>query len=522
MFGHGCLLLALRLGAIAEVASAVDCPTGDTSILDIDQYAWNEMNPEATWSPRAGIQVIDLNGAFYMLGGRTPRNSSIPGDSDIWGEVWKSVDRGLNWNRILDTNDSAHWPARAYFKAVRQGQYMYILGGQNYKLVPNNCSGPGSSNASLACSDTIDPDGPGCASGGVCVCGEAPATCGTTIQNAFQDIVVDDICMHTCGKCQSALENSSSSVGTPDCMSMVSASDFFNDVWRSMDGVNWMQMTSAAGWSPRAGLSGLSHEGSLFVMGGSINDDVAIVGGPPTRMYFNDVWKSVDGQEWSLITRNAAWSPRAGGRLVSMSGYMYMVGGEVGFLCSPQPECTPPYFNDVWRSRDGLDWELLIPAAPWAPRPGHECVVLSSTIVCFGGFGMITNPTDVFYSRNGSEWFQWGVTDAKNIKYDFDAVAVCDGATSSIYTFGGDRETFDFSDPENHLRVDNDVWRLSLDETFYPNPAPTPSPGANFGSSPDESLTSLSLSKRSPEPLLPCIGLGIVSAALAVPSLWHI
>jgi hypothetical protein len=30
-----------------------------------------------------------------------------------------------------------------------------------------------------------------------------------------------------------------------------------------------------------------------------------------------------------------------------------------------------------------------------------------------------------------------------------------------VLTFGGDRETFDFTDPENYLRVDNDVWTFA-------------------------------------------------------------
>ena len=32
----------------------------------------------------------------------------------------------------------------------------------------------------------------------------------------------------------------------------------------------------------------------------------------------------------------------------------------------------------------------------------------------------------------------------------------------AIFTFGGDRETFDFDDPENYLRIDDDIWKLSL------------------------------------------------------------
>ena len=44
--------------------------------------------------------------------------------------------------------------------------------------------------------------------------------------------------------------------------------------------------------------------------------------------------------------------------------------------------------------------------------------------------------------------------------HDFDALAVrAGGLRPSLLTFGGDRETFDFNDPTNWLRVDGDVWR---------------------------------------------------------------
>ena len=36
----------------------------------------------------------------------------------------------------------------------------------------------------------------------------------------------------------------------------------------------------------------------------------------------------------------------------------------------------------------------------------------------------------------------------------------------SILTFGGDRETFDFTDPLNYLNVDNDVWRFAPPSNF--------------------------------------------------------
>ena len=368
---------------------------------DIESYAWTLKNSEAGWSARAGLQVVELSDDFFLMGGRTPRPPSfppIPGDSEIWGDVWKSTDRGETWEEILKTDDDSHWPARAYFQTLRKGKYMYVIGGQNFRVEPNECP-------------------------------------------PF----------------------------VPDCPPFVSESDFFNDVWRSRDGVHWQQRTADAGFAPRAGLSAVVHRRALYVMGGSVNDDQAIVGGPPQRKYFNDVWKSYDGRRWIKVTEEAPWAPRAGAVVVSKGQYLYMIGGEDGFTCEPLPFCAPPYFNDVWRSRDGRKWEQMTPAAEWVARPGHQCVVVVDQIACFGGFGLLNNPMDVWVSRNGAHWDQvsdspWNAVSPTQVKYDFDALVVRDGILGlkpSIYTFGGDRETFDFTDPTNYLNVDNDVWRFA-------------------------------------------------------------
>jgi hypothetical protein len=234
-------------------------------------------------------------------------------------------------------------------------------------------------------------------------------------------------------------------------------------------------MTGDAGWDGRAGLSAVVFKDEIFVMGGSFNDDPAVIGGPPTRVYFNDVWKSKDGSHWTLVTGHAPWAPRAGAVMVVKNGYMYLLGGEDGFICLPGGRC-PPYFNDVWRSRDGATWEPVTESADWAPRPGHQAAVLHDTIVLFGGFGLSSdpanpfapaNPMDIWVSKDGASWNQvsdspWNAATPAEIKYDFAAV-VAPGSKGgpAIYTFGGDRETFNFQDPTNYLNVDNDVWRFS-------------------------------------------------------------
>jgi hypothetical protein len=358
---------------------------------------------DAGWEARAGLQAVRLGGAFYVMGGRSPRAPAgpvvIPGDSDIWGDVWRSRDRGRTWVEVNDGTASDHWPARAYFQAVSKRGRMYVLGGQDFQLIPNPT--------------------PGC---------EPPA-----------------------------------------CPPFISTSRFFNDVWSSRDGSSWERLTESAGWAPRAGLTSIVFRDEIYVFGGSFNDDPAVIGGPPLRVYFNDVWKSRDGQSWELLTDDAPWSPRAGAAAVVKDGYIYLLGGEEGFLCQPVGFCNPPYFNDVWRTSDGVTWEQVTAAAGWAARPGHQAEVIGGRIYVFGGFGQSLDPTDPFGAANpmdmwssvdGADWSlvpdtPWLAMGPEDIKYDFAALA----AHGMIYTFGGDRETFDFFDLTNYLNVDNDVWR---------------------------------------------------------------
>lgn len=395
------------------------------TLKKFQHWEWTEVNKNSEWEGRAGLQAINHKGKLYIMGGRTPLNplvTNVPGASKIWGDVWKSDDKGKSWTQILETDDNSHWPARAYFQAVIKGKHIYIIGGQNFNIIDN-------------------PGFPFCS----------------------------------------------------PCPPKISKSDFFNDVWRSEDGKIWTNMTinmsSLKRWSPRAGLSAIVFNEEIFVMGGSVNDDSSITPQGPARVYYNDVWKSKDGKNWECITKNAPWAPRAGGVAVVKNGFIYMIGGEDGFICNQFTPRCPPYYNDVWRTKDGKNWENITQNAQWSPRPGHQVVVADNYFVLFGGFGLDpnfdpinnpqhkyvpSNPMDVWVSKNGKDWGvlknkPWNAPSPADVKYDFDAVVVKGNneyMPHAIYTFGGDRETFDFSDFTNYLNVDNDVWRFSLPKHF--------------------------------------------------------
>ena len=281
----------------------------------------------------------------------------------------------------------------------------------------------------------------------------------------------------------------------PDFIPTIYPSEFFKDVWRSTDGVSWELMTDDAEWAMipknggvsqgRAGLSAVSFKGKLWVMGGSLGDDNSIGGGENNRELFNDVWFSEDGSDWQLATDNAPWEARAGGVALVKGGWLYYMGGEKGFIAATD------YFNDVWRTKDGANWEEVtgLNGAGWSPRPGHKCSVLANNFVCMGGFGTPSNPSDVWVSKDGADWTQVSSTPwnndpnwnafidpfcdftppglvCDNIRYDFDMLTVKgggDGMKPSIFTFGGDREVF-YPIPFNYFRVENDVWRYSPQE----------------------------------------------------------
>jgi hypothetical protein len=406
-------LFISMLVAVLTVAAAVQAgATGRGN--DFDSYDWTEVNEGAPWSARAGLEAVAVGKSFYVLGGRTPNpwvappNGPLPGDSTLQGDVWRSDDRGASWRQVLATDDENHWPARAYHEVVTRGRTMFLLGGQNISVVNN-------------------PD---------CEWFEQPP-CGPPF---FQ------------------------------------SSEFFDDVWSSKDGVNWTELTDNAPWAGRAGLSAAVFKGEIYVMGGSYVDDPAI-GGSGERVVLNDVWKSRDGKHWEKVKDRAPWDPRAGAAVVVKGSHMYLLGGEKAFL--PTAEEPQPYFNDVWRTADGSNWEQVTASAGWSPRPGHTCDVLRGSIVCFGGFGLSTNPAesfepsnpmDVWVSRDGAQWRElegppWNASDPAEIKYDYDTVVAPSGPNGrgrAIYTFGGDRETFNFFDPTQWLNVDNDVWRFSL------------------------------------------------------------
>jgi len=144
---------------------------------------------------------------------------------------------------------------------------------------------------------------------------------------------------------------------------------YLEDVWNSSDGKEWHQVTEAAPWHGRRGHATLVFDDgsgpSIYLIGGySVNEETGY------RQYNNDVWKSSDGSSWEQIKTNTQaeldsrldWYPRFNHRseVLNLGGknYIYLIAGAAIIEDSPG-YMGMSYFNDVWRSDDGISWERL-------------------------------------------------------------------------------------------------------------------------------------------------------------------
>ena len=174
-----------------------------------------------------------------------------------------------------------------------------------------------------------------------------------------------------------------------------------NDVWKSSDGVCWELVNDQVPWGPRVLHYTLVFDGVIWVMGGQTIPQFAEV----PEVFYHDVWNSVDGVHWEQVTKEVPWGPRGmiGGCAV-FENYMWILGG--GTYDTPD---TPDriFYHDVWRSADGVYWEQHLEAAPWAARQYHDVAVFDGHMWVMEGCNKESgNRNDVWYSADGLIWHE--------------------------------------------------------------------------------------------------------------------
>ncbi|CAM9484098.1 unnamed protein product, partial [Discosporangium mesarthrocarpum] len=225
--------------------------------------------------------------------------------------------------------------------------------------------------------------------------------------------------------------------------------DANNDVWVTEDGSDW-RFAGFANWTGRAWHASNVFLGRLFIIGGS-----------PLS---NDVWSTVDiGQssngKWNFVWKqlfpgsNVTFSPRAALATTvikhsapALDQYgswvhnetLFVMGGFGGWPEEDDRHDGMRCRNDVYKTHDGEEWELVTESAQWEARGWFDVVTLANLSDPFsdvaatmetrevtgngprmwlagGGFmgqdgnSIVTSMigfVDMWWSSNGSTWFQ--------------------------------------------------------------------------------------------------------------------
>ncbi len=152
----------------------------------------------------------------------------------------------------------------------------------------------------------------------------------------------------------------------------------FATVYSSTDGVTWTDLAADTPaenkFTPRAEPMVANMNGDLFLVGGSS------VAYGASQSAIGDAWKSTNGGvSWTNLEANfgADFVPRTKSELLVYKDELYLIGG---FSKNPKT-----YYNDIYKSTDGVSWTKLAMVTPFDAVAGHICYIYNDRFYLIGG-----------------------------------------------------------------------------------------------------------------------------------------
>ncbi len=238
---------------------------------------WVLETEHAGWRPRDSQGEVVFNDRIWLFGGWYDSKSAPPRD------VWSSRD-GKTWELATDNAPWRH--SDLPMTTVFNGKMWTMGGWYNGRL--SDASG---SNEVWSSADGVEWK-------------QATAHAGWTPRLAAATVVFRDKLWV---------------LGGTEQYYYGDAKSLKNDVWSSSDGVTWTQATASAGWAPRAYHQAVVLGDKIYVMGGGNYS--------PFYTAHNDVWSSVDGAHWEQVTPAADWAARIWFSSVVYRDRMWVLGG---------------------------------------------------------------------------------------------------------------------------------------------------------------------------------------------------
>jgi len=180
----------------------------------------------------------------------------------------------------------------------------------------------------------------------------------------------------------------------------------------------------------------------------AFRDKMWLLGGFDGRAYYNDVWNSSDGVQWTRVSEHAAWTPRDADMVAVFKNRIWVIGGGV---IDGQPEPNPNAKREVWSSADGVHWDKSPDrsGAAWGGAP----VVYDDQLWLIAANRNSTFAPSLLVTSDGQTWREgtapWSPRGAP-------AVWVFD---QKLFMAGGKYSVMENGAPRFIYR--NDVWSMS-------------------------------------------------------------
>ena len=280
-------------------------------------FSWQQSTASADWSARVGKTSVVFDNKIWVLGGSF-RN-------DVW-----SSSNGISWTEATD--GSLRWSARRDHTSIVFKNKIWVLGGCCfYNDVWSSSNGTSWTQAKPNDNDV-----------------------GWLDRQNHTSVVFDNKMWVLGGCCD--------------------GSSLYNDVWSSVDGTSWTEVTASVDWTARWYHTSNVFDNKMWVLGGRFRGD-----------RLNDVWFSSNGNDWTEATDGSArWSARSGHNSIAFDNKIWVLGGDDGFNK-----------NDVWSSSNGTNWTEVTSSANWTDRQQHTSIAFDNKIWVLGG---ASRKNDVWFS----------------------------------------------------------------------------------------------------------------------------
>jgi hypothetical protein len=161
-----------------------------------------------------------------------------------------------------------------------------------------------------------------------------------------------------------------------------SYSGVINDVWYSVDGINWVMATSSADFTPRWLHSSVVFDNKMWVISGIGNE---------ARDIRNDIWYSTDGVQWTCATSSTPFPATFAHSSIVFNNKIWVVGGEnIG--------------SGIWNSSDGVDWSQVSNQSAFPPRILSSLIDFDNELWLIAGNWNGNQYNDIWRSANGIDW----------------------------------------------------------------------------------------------------------------------